>query len=298
MTKMKNFTKGFIKENPIFVFLLGMCPALAVTATFETAFGMGLLVIFVLTLSNFVISLVRNFIPDNVRTPSYIVIIATLVTLVDLLSKKYLPSLAESLGVFIPLIVVNCLILGRAEAYASKNKVVDSLIDGVGMGLGFTFGLVVIGLVREFLGTGSIVWGQYLPFFVDEPIRLFSLDWVLGLIDLYVVDIFEGTYSFARYTYNAFSESYVASSEGTLRFMYLGDDSLVATTTATLKDDMLGMFVSNPGAFIGLGFILAFMQGKKVRKEKEAKRIMDEKIAAAKAKKAAKLKEQAAKEVS
>ena len=148
MSKKENFLKGFIKENPIFVFLLGMCPALAVTSTFETALGMGLLVIFVLTGSNVVISLLRKYIPDNVRTPSYIVIIATFVTIIKMLTNAYAFPLYQSLGVFIPLIVVNCLILGRAESFASKNNVVDSAIDGVGMGLGFTFALVVIGIIR------------------------------------------------------------------------------------------------------------------------------------------------------
>lgn len=183
MTKKENFVKGFIKENPIFVFLLGMCPALAVTATFETALGMGLLVIFVLTGSNVVVSLLRKYIPDNVRTPSYIVIIATFVTVVKMLTNAYAFPLYESLGVFIPLIVVNCLILGRAESFASKNNVVDSAIDGVGMALGFTFALVVIGVIRELLATGSIVYGEYLPFFVDAPIHLFSLDWILHLFN-------------------------------------------------------------------------------------------------------------------
>lgn len=183
MSKKENFLKGFFKENPIFVFLLGMCPALAVTSTFETALGMGLLVIFVLTGSNVVISLLRKYIPDNVRTPSYIVIIATFVTIVKMLTNAYAFPLYQSLGVFIPLIVVNCLILGRAESFASKNNVVDSAIDGVGMGLGFTFALVVIGILREMLATGSIVYGEYLPFFVDAPIRLLSIDWILHLFN-------------------------------------------------------------------------------------------------------------------
>jgi electron transport complex protein RnfE len=181
MTKKENFLKGFIKENPIFVFLLGMCPALAVTATFETSLGMGLLVIFVLTSSNVAISLLKKYIPEEVRTPSYIVIIATFVTVVKMLTEAYALPLYTALGVFIPLIVVNCLILGRAEAFASKNNVVDSAIDGVGMGLGFTFALIVIGVFREMMATGSIVYGEYLKFFVDAPITLFSLDWIIGL---------------------------------------------------------------------------------------------------------------------
>ncbi|MEC9484534.1 MAG: electron transport complex subunit E [Candidatus Izemoplasma sp.] len=182
MSKKENFLKGFFNENPIFVFLLGMCPALAVTATFETALGMGLLVIFVLTFSNIVVSLLRHYIPEHVRTPSYIVIIATFVTLVEMFTEAYAFALYESLGIFIPLIVVNCLILGRAESFASKNNVLDSAIDGLGMALGFTFALIVIGSIREFLATGGLVWGEYLPFFVDQPVSL-SLDLIIHLFD-------------------------------------------------------------------------------------------------------------------
>ena len=176
MRKIDNFLKGFIKENPIFVFLLGMCPALAVTSTFETSLGMGILVIFVLTSSNIVVSLIRNFIPHDVRTPSYIVIIATFVTIVRMLTEWQAYELYEALGVFIPLIVVNCLILGRAEAFASKNNVVDSAIDGLGMGLGFTFALVIIGFVREILATGAIQLGVYLPFLVPEPMYIIGAE--------------------------------------------------------------------------------------------------------------------------
>jgi len=181
MTKRENFLKGFIKENPIFVSLLGMCPALAVTGTFETSLGMGLLVVFVLTSSNVVISLVKNFIPNEVRTPAYIVIIATFVTIVQMLTDAYAPLLAEALGVFIPLIVVNCLILGRAEIFASKNKVIDSAIDGFGMALGFTFALIVLGITRELLATGGIMYGDYLPFFVEQPMNLFTFDWIINI---------------------------------------------------------------------------------------------------------------------
>ena len=154
---------------------------MAVTATFETSLGMGLLVVLVLTGSNIVVSLVKSYIPDQVRTPSYIVIIATFVTVVKMLTFAYAIDLYDALGVFLPLIVVNCLILGRAEAFASKNNVVDSAIDGIGMGLGFTFALVVIGIFREFLATGGVMWGVYLPFFVDSPIHLFTLDWIINL---------------------------------------------------------------------------------------------------------------------
>ncbi len=163
ISKISILTKGFIKENPVFVFLLGMCPALAVTTYVETAIGMGILVIFVLLMSNVVVSLIKNFIPQQVKIPAYIVIIATFVTIVDMLTKAFAPELSKSLGVFIPLIVVNCLILGRAEAFASKNNVVDSAIDGVGMGIGFTIGLGTIALVREVLATGNVAYGKYLP---------------------------------------------------------------------------------------------------------------------------------------
>lgn len=163
LTRLANLTKGFAKENPIFVSLLGMCPALAVTSTLETSIGMGLLVLFVLTASNIVISLVKNFIPAEVKIPSYIVIIATFVTMVRMLTQAYAPALFDSLGIFIPLIVVNCLILGRAEAYASKNNVLDSAIDGIGMALGFMGALALIGLTREVFGAGGIGYGLYLP---------------------------------------------------------------------------------------------------------------------------------------
>lgn len=183
MNKKENFLKGFIKENPIFVSLLGMCPSLAVTSSFETAIGMGVLVIFVLTMSNLVISLLRNVIPNDVRTPAYIVIIATFVTVVKMATEAVSLSLYDALGVFIPLIVVNCVILGRAEAFASKNKPIDSVIDGLGMGLGFTMALGIIGAVRELLATGGIMMGNYLTFLTDTPFHLFTIDWVLHLFN-------------------------------------------------------------------------------------------------------------------
>lgn len=172
--QLANFTKGFIKENPVFVFLLGLCPALAVTSTLETSLGMGLLVVFVLVLSNIVVSLIKNFIPKEVKIPSYIVIISTFVTMVGLLTEAYAENLFESLGIFIPLIVVNCLILGRAESFASKNNVVSSAIDGLGMALGFTFALMLIGVSREFLSTGAIAYGEYLPLGVTGSIFNFD----------------------------------------------------------------------------------------------------------------------------
>ncbi|MFP4078088.1 MAG: electron transport complex subunit RsxE [Bacillota bacterium] len=170
MTRMAILTKGFIKENPIFVFLLGMCPALAVTSSVETSLGMGLLVIFVLTMSNIVVSLIKGLIPDEIRVPSYIVVIATFVTIVEMVTEAYAPALFEALGIFIPLIVVNCLILGRAESFASKNGVLDSAIDGLGMALGFTFALILIGFTREVLATGAVAYGVYLPLGVEGSI--------------------------------------------------------------------------------------------------------------------------------
>lgn len=179
MSRKQILTRGFFKENPIFVFLLGMCPALAVTTTFETSLGMGLLVIFVLTMSNIVVSLIKGFVPAQAKIPSYIVVIATFVTIVAMLTEAYAFELYLSLGVFIPLIVVNCLILGRAEAFASKNGVVDSAIDGFGMGIGFTIGLMIIGITRELMATGQIAYGIYLPF--PRSGYLFDLNWIINL---------------------------------------------------------------------------------------------------------------------
>lgn len=173
MSMRQNFVKGIIKENPVFVFLLGMCPTLATTKSIESGLGMGILVILVLLGSNVVISLVKNFVPDEVRIPSYIVIIATFVTMIKMFTDAFAPDLAASLGVFIPLIVVNCIILGRAESFASKNNVLDSAIDGLGMGVGFTLALLLMGTVREVLGTGEIVYGKYLPLPVTGKIELF-----------------------------------------------------------------------------------------------------------------------------
>ncbi len=179
---MKIFTKGIFKENPVFVIALGLCPALAVTSMVWNAIGMGMGVIFVLVCSNVLVSLLRKFIPDEVHIPAYIVIIASFVTVVELLMKAYLPSLAASLGIFIPLIVVNCVILGRAEAFASKNTPMDSFFDGLGMGIGFTLALVAIALVREILGSGSITFFQQgetvvkitLGGLYKNPVRVFA----------------------------------------------------------------------------------------------------------------------------
>ena len=147
---------GFLKNNPTFVLVLGMCPTLGVTSSAINGMGMGVATMAVLIMSNIVISLIKNLIPDKVRIPAFIVVIASFVTIIEMLMQAYVPSLYASLGVFIPLIVVNCIILGRAEAFASKNGVVDSALDGIGIGLGFTLSLTAIGMVREALGSGSI----------------------------------------------------------------------------------------------------------------------------------------------
>ncbi len=161
MSIVKEFTKGIWKENPIFRLVLGMCPTLAVTTSLEEALGMGMASTFVLVCSNIVISLLRKMIPAKVRIPCYIVVIATFVTIVDFVMNAYAHTLHGKLGLFIPLIVVNCVILGRAEAFASKNTLRSSLADGLGMGVGFTLGLAVLGSVRELLGPGSLtLWGN------------------------------------------------------------------------------------------------------------------------------------------
>lgn len=154
---------GIIKENPTFVMMLGMCPTLAVTSSAINAIGMGLSTTVVLVLSNMLISALRKIIPDRVRIPAFIVVVASFVTIVQLLLQAYLPALNKALGVYIPLIVVNCIILGRAEAYASKNPVILSALDGVGMGLGFTIGLTLIGIFREILGSGAVFGFEFIP---------------------------------------------------------------------------------------------------------------------------------------
>jgi electron transport complex protein RnfE len=164
---IKDFTKGIVKVNPIFVLALGLCPTLAISTSIDNAIGMGASVIFVLLFSNLIISLLRNVIPKEVRIPCFIVIIATFVTIVSLALQAYLPALNESLGIYVPLIVVNCIILGRAEAFASKNPVSNSVLDALGIGLGFTLSLILISIIRELLGSGGIsVFGHgiTLPF--------------------------------------------------------------------------------------------------------------------------------------
>lgn len=157
------FTKGFLKENPVFALLLGLCPTLAVTTSAINGLGMGLATMAVLLGSNLVISVIKNLIPDKVRIPCYIVIIATFVTIIDLSMGAYLPELHEALGIFIPLIVVNCVVLGRAEAFASRNSAFSSLVDAISMGLGFSFALTLLGAVREVLGFGTLFGSQIIP---------------------------------------------------------------------------------------------------------------------------------------
>jgi Na+-translocating ferredoxin:NAD+ oxidoreductase subunit E len=169
---MNIFTKGILKENGIFVMALGLCPALAVTRTLEGAIGMGILVILVLTMTNSSISLIRKLVPNTIRIPIYVMIIATQVTIIKMLVDAFAAELAKELGVFIALITVNCIVLGRAEAFASKNNVLRSAIDGVGVGLGFGLGLVAIGFFREFFGTGTITLGTILP--LGFNIKLFE----------------------------------------------------------------------------------------------------------------------------
>ena len=174
MNRLRLLTKGIVKENPTFVLMLGMCPTLGTTTSAMNGLGMGVATLFVLTLSNMAISLIKNLIPDKIRIPSFIVVIAAFVTIVQLCMEAYTPGLYNTLGVFIPLIVVNCIILGRAEAFASKNNVLDSALDGLGIGLGFTLSLTVLGAVRELLGSGSI-FGMKLPFVEGDGILLFVL---------------------------------------------------------------------------------------------------------------------------
>lgn len=188
MNQWNNFTKGFIKENPVFVLVLGMCPTLGVTSSAINGLGMGLATAFVLMMSNVVISMVKDIIPEKVRIPSFIVIIAAFVTVVQLIMQAYVPALYKSLGLFIPLIVVNCIVLGRAEAFASKNNIVSSAIDGIGIGLGFSFALVLLGSIREILGSGKIFNMSIYPenyvtlVFVLAPGAFIVLGYLIALI--------------------------------------------------------------------------------------------------------------------
>ncbi len=181
---LKFFTDGIIKNNPTFVLVLGMCPTLATTTSAVNGMGMGVATLFVLVMSNIVISLLKNVIPDKVRIPAYIVVISSFVTVVQLLMQAYVQDLYNTLGVFIPLIVVNCIILGRAEAFASKHNVWESALDGLGIGLGFTMALTLIGMVREVLGSGSIfgldIWqGDGALIFILSPGAFFVLGYLM-----------------------------------------------------------------------------------------------------------------------
>ena len=188
MSQLTNFTKGFFKENPILVLVLGTCPTLATSTSVLNGMGMGIATTFVLIGSNGVISLLSGVIPDKVRIPAFVVIIASFVTIVDLLMQAYTPSLYETLGIFIPLIVVNCIVLGRAEAYASKNSVISSLIDGAGMGLGFTMALGILGAFREIVGSGSLlghkfIQGDGILVFILAPGAFWALGYLIALIN-------------------------------------------------------------------------------------------------------------------
>ena len=186
MNQWNNFSKGILKENAVLVLFLGLCPTLGVTTSAVNGLGMGLATTFVLVMSNLVVSLVKNAIPDKVRIPAFIVIIATFVTVVELVMMAYLPSLFDALGLFIPLIVVNCVVLGRAEAFASKNNVISSIIDGLGMGVGFALALTVLGGVREILGSGSIfglsfIEGDGMLLFILPPGAFLALGYLIVL---------------------------------------------------------------------------------------------------------------------
>ena len=189
MNNWKVFLNGLIKENPTFVLLLGMCPTLGTTSSALNGMSMGLATTFVLICSNIVIALLKNLIPDKVRIPAYIVVIASFVTLLQMLMQAYLPSLYASLGLFIPLIVVNCIILGRAEAFAAKNTAIPSLFDGLGMGLGFTWALTLLGAVRELLGTGAVFGFTLLPsatnmlVFVLAPGAFIVLGYLIAIVN-------------------------------------------------------------------------------------------------------------------
>lgn len=188
MNKLQLITKGILKENPTFVLILGMCPTLATTTSAINGMGMGAATMAVLIMSNIVISLIKNLIPDKVRIPAFIVVIASFVTVIQLLMQAYLPAMYKSLGIFIPLIVVNCIILGRAEAFASKNNALDSALDGLGIGLGFTLSLTLIGAVRELLGSGaifgqSLVSGDGMLVFVLAPGGFLVLGYLMVLFN-------------------------------------------------------------------------------------------------------------------
>ena len=189
VSNVKVLFNGIIKENPVFVLLLGMCPTLGTTSSAINGLGMGLATPFVLVASNVVIALIKNMIPDKVRIPAFIVVIATFVTVVEMAMQAYLPALYESLGLFIPLIVVNCIVLGRAEAYAAKNTVFSSMFDGLGMGLGFSMALTLLGATRELLGTGKVFSLSVFPenygmlLFVLAPGAFIALGYLIAVFN-------------------------------------------------------------------------------------------------------------------
>lgn len=191
MSKWSLISKGLVKDNPTFVLVLGMCPTLATTTTAMNGLEMGLATMFVLILSNIFISLVAPVVPDKVRIPVYIVVIASFVTLLQLLMQAYVPDVYDTLGLFIPLIVVNCIVLGRAEAFANKNSVLDSALDGIGIGIGFTLSLTVIGIVREILGSGAVfgwkfIGGDGILAFVMAPGAFIVLGYLMVLFNKYL----------------------------------------------------------------------------------------------------------------
>ena len=191
MTKLQLITKGLVKDNPTFVLLLGMCPTLATTTSAINGLSMGLATLFVLVLSNMAISAISPIVPDKVHIPVYIVVIATFVTLLQFLMQAFVPDIYATLGLFIPLIVVNCIVLGRAEAFANKNTVFDSALDGIGVGLGFTLSLTVLGMVREILGSGSVFgWkfmaGDGMLAFVMAPGAFLALGYLMVLFNKFV----------------------------------------------------------------------------------------------------------------
>lgn len=190
MKGFKIVLNGLIKENPTFCLLLGMCPTLATTTSAINGMGMGLCTMFVLMCSNMVVAAIKNIVPDKVRIPAFVVVIATFVTILQLALQAYVPALNKSLGIFIPLIVVNCIILGRAEAFASKHNVVDSLLDGIGIGLGFTVALTLLGSVREMLGAGSIFGYKFIApdsdgilLFILPPGAFIALGYLIAIVN-------------------------------------------------------------------------------------------------------------------
>ena len=191
MTKLQLITKGLVKDNPTFVLILGMCPTLATTSSAINGLSMGLATLFVLILSNIVISAIAPAVPDKVHIPVYIVVITTFVTVLQLLMQAYVPAVYATLGLFIPLIVVNCIVLGRAEAFANKNGIIDSALDGLGVGLGFTVSLTVIGLVREILGNGSVfgfkfIAGDGILAFIMAPGAFLVLGYLMVLFNKFL----------------------------------------------------------------------------------------------------------------